>query len=84
MVDLQAGPAGDEACEQFLLTRYARDCPEELIVNCLNRVQHVARVLSDANGHPVRVTVPQQGVKRDLLELCRRNYAYRVSIATSR
>lgn len=72
------GPAG------FLLARYAsahrtRPAPPELIVNRLERRDEVARVLSAANGAPVEITVPQEGIKRELLEFCERNYHYRVA-----
>jgi excinuclease ABC subunit C len=69
--------AGD-ASARFLLAHYATDSPDELIVNRLARPEQVERALSATNDHPVRVTVPQRGVKRELLQLCERNHRYRM------
>jgi excinuclease ABC subunit C len=73
---------GIEGNAAFVLARYAsrrsaRRCPPELVVNRLERRDEVARALAAANGHPVVITVPEQGALRDLLDFCEQNYTYR-------
>lgn len=76
-VDMSMGhPA---SCDHFLLSRYATGSPRELIVNHVRDPGGVQRVLASSNHQRVKVTVPQGGVKYELLEFCERNLAYRVS-----
>jgi excinuclease ABC subunit C len=78
LIDLgDSGDAG-EAPTRFLLSHYAKDSPDELIVNHLARSEQVERALSAANGRPIQVTLPQRGVNFELMQLCERNYKYRV------
>jgi excinuclease ABC subunit C len=67
------------ASDRFLVTHYAAGSPSELIVNRVNDPQAVAQTLTNANRSPVRITIPQSGAAHELLELCERNYGYRVS-----
>lgn len=77
---LEVGGRGEDqnrVYEEFLVHYFAENCPDELIVNCLSEPARVEKVLSLANGHKVKITLPKKGVKHDLLKLCERNYQYR-------
>jgi excinuclease ABC subunit C len=79
LFDLEPGGDRTEACERFLLSRYAEGSPRELIVNGLGNCEEVERTLAASNGYEVKVERPVSGDERELLKLCERNYAYRVS-----
>lgn len=64
----------------FLLARYGRECPGELIVNALCDAPKVSAHLGKAAGHKVKITVARAGVAKGLLALCRKNLDYRVSL----
>jgi excinuclease ABC subunit C len=76
--ELDGADTGAKQCSRFLLERYATESPSELIVNTIDDPRAVAQALTVANGAPIQVTVPQQGVKQELLKLCERNYGYRM------
>jgi excinuclease ABC subunit C len=82
LYDLDESEDAGEAPDRFLLSHYTTDSPDELIVNRLACAEQVERALATANGHPVRITLPHGGVKRELLQLCERNYHYRVEIVS--
>ena len=77
-LDLTGGHAA--ACERFLVSHYAEHTPAELIVNRLQNQAKVKERLAAANGNPVKINLPGNGVEHALLQLCERNYAYRVSL----
>jgi excinuclease ABC subunit C len=76
--DLDHTQAHAEACRCFLLSRYARNSPRELIVNQLEDPDQVEEQLIAANRYGVQITLPERGIKRELVQLCERNYDYRV------
>ncbi len=78
-LDLEWAGNYGEACEQLLLSRYAHDGPDELIVNRLKSKRRIEAALTAAAGHRVTIRLPTQGVEHDLSQLCELNYAYRVS-----
>lgn len=65
--------------QQFILERYCDSIPEELIVTNEVDTTPLADQLSAQHGHKIRITQPQRGVKRKLLELCAMNFAYRTT-----
>ncbi len=71
------GEAAD-SCSRFLLKHYSRQCPPELTLNQLGNPDEIARQLAAKHRHPVRITLPEDGIKADLLRLCEKNYSYRV------
>lgn len=79
LFDLEPASDHDEACQRFVLSRYATSCPQELIVNKIGDSSRLAEMLSAANGHDIRFTPPDSGVARELLRLCQINYEYRVT-----
>jgi excinuclease ABC subunit C len=79
LFDLEPASDHDEACQRFVLSRYAASCPQELIVNKIGDSSRLSDMLSAANGHDVRLTLPESGVARELLRLCQINYEYRVT-----
>ncbi len=76
-------PAGGAAApgEQFVLSRYGRWVPDEIIVNDLPDARTTEQALRQATGQRVRITIPRRGAKVELLALCAQNYAYRMSVA---
>jgi excinuclease ABC subunit C len=62
----------------WLLARYARHSPPELILNRLDEPDAIGRALSASNGYRVRLTLPRRGDKATLLSLCELNYHYRL------
>jgi excinuclease ABC subunit C len=65
---------------EFLLARYGRECPGELIVNALCDAPKVAAQLSKTAGCKVKISVARAGVAKGLLALCRKNLDYRLSV----
>lgn len=63
----------------LLWFRYARQAPPRLVVNRLERRSEVEQELTAANGYPVEIVVPEQGVLCELLEFCELNYVYRTT-----
>lgn len=76
------GRGQTETCETFIRARYSKASPQELIVNLALHSEELAAALSATNGYSVAITLPKRGVKADLLQLCEKNYRYRVSINT--
>ncbi len=75
-----AAPTAAEAGDRFLLARYGRGSPPELIVNRVGDRAGVEAALEASNGYRVRVRVPPQaGGAGDLLRLCGLNYEYRAT-----
>ena len=76
--------SGDHAaaCEQFLIEHYARNGPDEIILNRLANPANSQAALATANGRPIKVTLPKRGLKRELLNLTELNYAYRAACTT--
>jgi len=71
---LDATVAYPQACRNFLLARYRRSGPEEVLCNAPEPV--AAAVAAQANKR--RVCVPAAGIEQELLALCRLNYEYQV------
>ena len=69
------------ACREFLIWRYRNDSPEELILNAIENNGINEKQLFPNNKTPVKITVPDQGIKMDLLMLCKNNYEYRIKKA---
>jgi len=82
-LDLDLTSEHAAACEQFLIHHYARECPEELIVNQLRNPAQVALTLTESNQRRIAVTLPIQGTQRGLLRFCELNYNYRASTLRS-
>ena len=66
----------------FLLARYGRECPHELILNEQCDAAKVCAKLGKVAGHKVKITVARAGVAKGLLTLCRKNLDYRLSLLT--
>jgi excinuclease ABC subunit C len=79
LFDLDSTTDLDEACKRFILSRYRSNSPEELLVNRMRNANEVAKSLRETIGRAVRVVLPEKGIGRELLGLCRINYEYRVS-----
>ena len=69
------------ACREFLIWQYRNDSPEELILNAIKNNGINEKQLFPNNKTPVNITVPDQGIKMDLLMLCKNNYEYRIKKA---
>ena len=69
------------ACRVFLSSRYREGSPEELILNTLKNIEINEKQFFSNNKTPVKITVPDQGIKLDLLMLCKKNYEYRLKKA---
>ncbi|CAG7650133.1 GIY-YIG nuclease family protein [Paenibacillus allorhizosphaerae] len=67
------------ACDSFLIAHYGEQRPDELIVNKIADPRKVRAALRVGGSKPVKITLPKRGLKRDLLELCKNNYDYRMS-----
>ena len=71
-----------KACEKFLISHYSDSCPHELIVNRLKNREILENQLFSNTKTPVRIIVPDQGIKNDLLMLCKKNFDYRLKKGT--
>ncbi|MFE5321258.1 GIY-YIG nuclease family protein [Paenibacillus sp. NPDC056579] len=69
---------GETACDRFLVTRYAEERPDELIVNTVADLKQVRTALHRKGSKLPKITLPKRGLKFDLLQLCKTNYEYRV------
>jgi len=69
--------AGAADIDRFLLHHYRNGRPDEIIVNRVHDLRTVRSGLRRPGLPPVRITLPKRGLKHDLLQLCRENYAYR-------
>ncbi len=72
---------GKDECtpDAFLLSRYQKNCPNELIVNQLAEPQQSASALTETSGHCVDVTIPSKGEAYELMQLAEKNYVYRMN-----
>ncbi|MBD2869267.1 GIY-YIG nuclease family protein [Paenibacillus arenilitoris] len=68
----------EAACDLFLIERYAGERPDELIVNAVADPNSVRAALRRRGDKPLTITQPKRGVKRELLQLCKTNYEYRL------
>jgi len=69
--------AGAADIDRFLVHHYRNGRPDEIIVNRVHDLRTVRSGLRRPGLPPVRITLPKRGLKHDLLQLCRENYAYR-------
>lgn len=69
---------GEAACDRFLISRYAEDRPDELIVNTIADLKEVRSSLQRRGRKLPKITLPKRGLKYDLLQLCKTNYEYRM------
>lgn len=76
LCSLDATAAYPQACRDFLLARYGRSGPEEVLCNAPGEV--VAALAAQTGKR--RVRVPVVGVEQELLELCRLNYEFRIKV----
>ncbi|MDG0808797.1 GIY-YIG nuclease family protein [Cohnella rhizosphaerae] len=68
------GEEGAAACDRFLMERYKTlSRPDEIIASEIGDARLLRAALRRRGQPAVRITVPQRGMKRDLLGLCRRN-----------
>lgn len=68
------GEEGAAACDRFLMERYKTlTRPDEIIASEIGDARLLRAALRRRGQPAVRITVPQRGMKRDLLGLCRRN-----------
>jgi len=72
-----AGSLGVSGPDQFLLSHYRDQAPDELIVSRVQDAAAVQSALRRAGRKGLRVTVPRRGLKAELLRLCRQNYIHR-------
>jgi excinuclease ABC subunit C len=76
LCSLDATAIYPQACRDFLLARYDRSGPEEVLCNAPEEAMAFA-VLGDKR----RVCLPVSDVERELLELCCLNYEYRIKVS---
>lgn len=74
---LDATVACTQACRDFLLARYGRSGPEEVLCNAPEEAVAAFSVQDNKR----RVRVPIASVEQDLLALCRLNYEYQVKVS---
>ncbi|PZE19799.1 GIY-YIG nuclease family protein [Paenibacillus xerothermodurans] len=67
------------AYDNFLLSRYQTDTPDELIVNTIGDAKRVHDSLRRRATRKIKITQPKRGLKYDLLQLCKSNYEYRIN-----
>jgi excinuclease ABC subunit C len=67
----------EKACKNFLLSNYQKNCPKELIINELQNPRNIKKILSLANQKNINISIPEKGIKKELLMLCRKNFLYR-------
>lgn len=67
-----------KACEMFLVSRYSEVSPDELIVNRLRDINTLEKHLRSISKTKVKITLPDHGIKMDLLMLCKKNFDYRI------
>ncbi|GIP31060.1 GIY-YIG nuclease family protein [Paenibacillus sp. J2TS4] len=77
-VELPAEVAEQEACRQFIQSRYSGRRPDELVIN---QLPDCGSCFTLAGKKKLTITVPRRGIKLRLLELCRLNYNYRLERA---
>jgi excinuclease ABC subunit C len=65
----------------FINSLYNDHCPDEIIVNRQINAGHLEKHLFSNLKSPVRITIPEKGIKSDLLMLCRKNYEYQFNKA---
>ncbi len=78
LFDLPEGGDYNNTCREFLSSRYRENSPDELIMNTPENTEVNERLSFSNNRTTVRITVPDQGIKMDLLMLCKKNYEYRI------
>jgi excinuclease ABC subunit C len=76
LAELQSTP---DRIAAFLLARYQKRCPPELIINEPGQYDEIEGQLRLANGYPVRIWRPEDGPAMALLTLAERNYRYRTT-----
>ncbi|ANE47669.1 excinuclease ABC subunit C [Paenibacillus swuensis] len=70
---------GSDPEEQFILSQYEQEGPDELIVNRMKDPVQMRKLLRTRSRRSVAITVPKRGLKADLLQLCKANYEYRIA-----
>lgn len=60
----------------FINSLYKDRCPDEIIVNRPVSAGMMEKQFFSNGTSPVRITIPEMGIKSDLLMLCRKNYEY--------
>ncbi|OBZ16512.1 GIY-YIG nuclease family protein [Bacillus sp. FJAT-26390] len=77
MLELKSADV-ETAYDQFIMTRYAENSPDELIVNVINDQKLVRAAIRGKTKKLLTITQPKRGLKFDLLQLCKYNYDYRI------
>ena len=70
---------GESSYDRFLIARYAGEKPGELIVNAIDNRKKVSSSLNRRGKKALIITQPKRGLKYDLLQLCKKNYDYRIN-----
>lgn len=70
---------GESAYDRFLIAHYAGEKPGELIVNAIDNRKKVSISLNRRGKKALIITQPKRGLKYDLLQLCKKNYDYRIN-----
>ncbi|MBD0384016.1 GIY-YIG nuclease family protein [Paenibacillus sedimenti] len=79
MFEMEAGLKGF-ACDRFLLSLYTGQWPDEIILNTIGDIRQVRSALRRRGARGLTITLPKRGIKYDLLQLCKNNYEYRMSL----
>ncbi|MFD0694423.1 GIY-YIG nuclease family protein [Paenibacillus sp. GCM10027628] len=67
-------------CDRFLLSLYTEQWPDEIILNTIGDIRQVRAFMRRRGAKNLAITLPKRGVKHDLLQLCKNNYEYRMSV----
>ncbi len=73
---LKAGFFSLQNEKEFISTRYRDNCPDEIIINRPLGFEMMKKQPFSKGISPVRITIPEKGIKSDLLLLCRKNWEY--------
>ncbi|MNI24473.1 excinuclease ABC subunit C [compost metagenome] len=78
---VELGPTYNKetACDHFLMRRYAKQWPDEIILNRSIDTRRVSAALRTKGAKLPKITLPKRGLKYDLLQLCKQNYEYRMN-----
>ncbi len=62
----------------FITARCSENPPGELIINICNDADALEKQIFSNTGTAVKITIPENGIKKDLLMLCKKNYEHRL------
>ena len=81
LFNLEEEDHGQDPCLRFLISRYRENSPDELIINVMKDNVINGKQLFSNSKTPVKITIPDQGIKMDLLMLCKKNFEYLIKKA---